>query len=65
MGTAIEMWEAHEHGRGLVIAISPLSHNWAVKFCSHVVYEDLDRFEADLESGKLLARIESHGGGAN
>lgn len=58
MGTAIEMWEAHEHGRGVVITISPLSHNWAVKFCSHLVYSGLDDFEADLASGTLLPRIE-------
>jgi len=59
MGTAIEMWEAHEHGRGIVIAISPLSHNWAVKFCSHLVYADLNGFETDLAAGRLLAKIES------
>jgi len=29
MGTAIEMWEAHQHGAA-VITISPLKHNWAV-----------------------------------
>ena len=43
---AIEMWEAHEHGRGVVLAISPLVHNWAIKYCSHAVYRDLDEFEA-------------------
>src|SRR5262245_45205389 len=37
MGTAIEMWEAWRHGR-IVIAISPLAHNWTVKFCSHLLY---------------------------
>lgn len=58
MGTAIEMWEAHEHGRGVVIAISPLEHNWAVKFCSHIVYADFDRFEQELESGQVLREIE-------
>ena len=31
MGTAIEMWEAYQH-RAAVITISPLKHNWAVKF---------------------------------
>jgi len=59
MGTAIEMWEAHEHGRGVVITISPLEHNWAVKFCSHVVFTDLAAFEAQLKSGDLLAKIEN------
>src|SRR5689334_1271223 len=37
MGTAIEMWEAHQHGR-TVVTISPLKLNWAVKFLSHVLY---------------------------
>ncbi|MBP87457.1 MAG: hypothetical protein CMJ64_12155 [Planctomycetaceae bacterium] len=59
MGTAIEMWEAHEHGRGVVIAITPLAHNWAVKFCSHLVYANFDRFETELASGELLGTIEN------
>lgn len=64
MGTAIEMWEAWKHGR-VVIAISPLSHNWAVRFCSHVLYPDVEAFEADLASGQLLRKIgelQSQGG---
>ena len=57
MGTAIEMWEAHEHGCGVVVAISPLSHNWAVRFCSHHVYPDFASFEADAANGELARRI--------
>jgi hypothetical protein len=53
MGTAIEMWEAHEHGRGAVVTISPLVHNWVVRFCSDAVYPDLESFEAALVSGEL------------
>jgi hypothetical protein len=60
MGTAIEMWEAHEHGRGLVIAISPLSHNWAIKYCSHAVYADLEAFEAAARAGKVGTLIHEH-----
>jgi hypothetical protein len=56
MGTAIEMWEAHQHG-AVVITISPLLHNWAVKFLSHALYPDLDAFEAALASGEISARI--------
>ena len=56
MGTAIEMWEAHQNGRA-VIAISPLEHNWSVKFCSHEIYPDLDVFEAALVAGHVLERI--------
>jgi hypothetical protein len=58
MGTAIEMWEAHRHG-ATVIAISPLRHNWAVKFLSHAAYTDLAEFEAALQSGRLAKEIEA------
>jgi hypothetical protein len=57
MGTAIEMWEAHEHGRGVVVTISPLSHNWAVRFCSHIVYPDFAALEADAASGEFARQI--------
>jgi len=56
MGTAIEMWEAHRAGR-IVIAISPLSHNWAVRFLSDAVYDDIEQFELELASGKLRRRL--------
>lgn len=59
MGTAIEMWQAHRAGR-FVIAISPLSHNWAVRFLSDVVYEDVERFGSELASGKLQERMLGH-----
>jgi hypothetical protein len=57
MGTAIEMWEAHQHGAA-VVTISPLTHNWAVKFLSHALYADETAFETALRSGALAARIE-------
>ena len=57
MGTAIEMWEAYQHGAA-VITISPLKHNWAVKFLSHAVYTDLEQFEAAMQSGDLAERID-------
>jgi hypothetical protein len=56
MGTAIEMWEAHRQGKA-VITVSPLVHNWAVKFLSHAVYRDFDALEAALKSGELERRI--------
>ena len=58
MGTAIEMWEAHRHGR-VVITISPMQLNWTVKFLSHALYRDLEELEAALEGGDLAARIAS------
>jgi hypothetical protein len=56
MGTAIEMWEAYRSGRA-VLTISPLIHNWTIKFCSHEVYPDLPSFEAALVSGRVRQRI--------
>ncbi|MEX2111797.1 MAG: hypothetical protein WD845_01345 [Pirellulales bacterium] len=56
MGTAIEMWEGHRHGKA-VIAISPMKHNWAVRFLSHAVYADLDELEEALASGRLAERV--------
>lgn len=56
MGTAIEMWEAWRANR-VVIAISPLTLNWTIKYCSHLVYADLESFQAELASGTLLAKI--------
>jgi hypothetical protein len=52
MGTAIEMWEAHKAGR-LVITISPLAENWAIKFLSDLVFPDIPAFESFLASGGL------------
>ena len=57
MGTAVEMWEAYQHGAA-VIAISPLKHNWAVKFLSHAIYSDVEEFEAALASGEVKRQIE-------
>jgi hypothetical protein len=57
MGTAIEMWEAHNAGRA-VITVSPLIHNWAVKFCSHAIYADWDAFEAAVRRGEVTQIIE-------
>ena len=56
MGTAIEMWEAHRNGR-VVVTISPLSHNWAVRFLSDMVYADEQQFEQALRGGELAARL--------
>jgi hypothetical protein len=56
MGTAIEMWEAHQHGAA-VITISPMEHNWAVKFLSHELFAEVEEFQAALESGRLARRI--------
>ncbi len=56
MGTAIEMWEAAQAGR-IVVTISPLELNWAIRFCSDLVYADFAGLELDLASGSLQRRI--------
>jgi hypothetical protein len=56
MGTAIEMWEAYEHGR-VVVTISPLKHNWAVRFLSHAIYANVEEFEVALERGEVAGVI--------
>ena len=57
MGTAIEMWEAYQHGAA-VISISPLKHNWAIKFLSHILYHDMTEFEAAINDGSMKRMIE-------
>ena len=56
MGTAIEMWEAWRHDK-LVISISPLKHNWAVKFLSHIRYEQESNFLKALQDGSLRQQL--------
>ncbi|MBX7075547.1 MAG: hypothetical protein K1X71_20590 [Pirellulales bacterium] len=56
MGTGIEMWQAYQHGRA-VLTISPLKHNWVIRFLSHEIYADLDEFAAALASGKVARRL--------
>ena len=56
MGTAIEMWEAYQHGAA-VFAISPMEHNWAVKFLAHEIYADVKQFQEAVQSGDLARRI--------
>ena len=56
MGTAIEMWEAYRNGK-IVISISPLLENWAVKFLSNVVYKDLAEFTDAARKGELAKKI--------
>jgi hypothetical protein len=56
MGTAVEIWEAHRHGK-IVVTISPLQHNWTVRFLSDILYHELHTFENELASGELARRI--------
>jgi len=58
MGTAIEMWEACNRGK-LVIAISPMTGNWAVKFLSHRIFPTIEEFERFAQSGELAELVAS------
>ncbi|MGO9114905.1 MAG: hypothetical protein ACLP9L_37310 [Thermoguttaceae bacterium] len=58
MGTAIEMWEAHQHGAA-ILTISPMKHNWTVKFLSHGLYADEAEFIMALRNGGVARRIEA------
>ncbi|NIL97334.1 MAG: hypothetical protein GTO53_07030 [Planctomycetales bacterium] len=60
MGTAIEMWEAHRNGR-VVVTISPLSHNWAIRFLSNIVYADEQQFEQAVREGEFAQRLAEWG----
>jgi hypothetical protein len=57
MGTAIEMWEAHRHGR-FVVCVSPLEHNWAIRFCSDALYPDVEALAMALENGDLQRQLD-------
>jgi hypothetical protein len=55
MGTAIEMWAAHQAGR-VVVSVTPLEHNWVVRFLSDHVYPSLESFEQALVDGSFARR---------
>ena len=52
MGTAIEMWEGWQHG-AVVIAVSPMTTNWIVRFLTHKVYDSLETLEQAIRSGEF------------
>jgi len=57
MGTAVEMWAAHNAGR-VVVAISPLVTNWVVKLLSDTVCSDIDAFGRFVGDGRLQGLLE-------
>jgi hypothetical protein len=60
MGTAVEMWQAHRNGR-LVVAISPMAANWAVRFLSDALLPDVEAFERFVCSGELADLLAARG----
>lgn len=59
MGTAVEMYRAHAAGR-LVLTVSPMASNWAVRFLSAHVFADLDEFETFVSDGSLGRAVSAH-----
>lgn len=57
MGTAIEMWEGNQNG-AVVVTVSPLSRNWAVKFLSDRIYSTAEELEKDVRSGEFQRFVE-------
>lgn len=52
MGTAMEMWQAYQHNAA-IIAVSPLSHNWAIRVTSQVLLPDLDSLLTYIADGQV------------
>jgi hypothetical protein len=52
MGTAMEIWEAHQAG-AYIIAITPHIHHWAIRFTTNEILPDLDSLEEMIGNGRL------------
>ena len=61
MGTAIEMYLAHEAGR-LVLAVTPMAPNWVVRAYADRVFPDLGALEAWLSAGGLQGALAERSG---
>lgn len=57
MGAAIQMWEAYRN-RHIVVAISPLTENHAVKGLTTHICRDLNDFAAFVRKGRFAALLE-------
>lgn len=57
MGTAIEMWNAF-HAGSVIIAVSPLAENWAVRFLADTIVPDIAGLKQFLVSGGLEKLLE-------
>ena len=55
MGSALEMWEAKKAGVK-VIAITPMRHNWVIRYTADAIVEDIPEFE-DLLAGETISRM--------
>ncbi len=44
-----------------MVTISPLSHNWAIRFLSNIVYADEQQFEQAVREGEFAQRLAEWG----
>lgn len=58
MGTAIEMWEAHNNGK-TVFTISPMTTNWVIQLFSTRNFASFDDFEKFAAEGQLARFVEA------
>ncbi len=52
MGTAMEMWQAHQ-AQTYIVAVTPLVHHWAVRFTANEVLPDLETLLAHIANGRI------------
>lgn len=58
LGTSIEIWESYNAGVP-ILAISPMNHNWVLRFFTDMILPDLDAFEKWLTPDTLNSFLES------
>lgn len=52
LGTAMEMWQAFESNT-YIVTVSPMTHNWAIRFTSDEIHPDLPSLLAAIENGRF------------
>jgi hypothetical protein len=56
MGSAIEMWEAKRAGVKIV-AITPLEHNWVIRYAADLSVRTIEDFEGLLADGSVARLV--------
>ncbi len=57
MGTAMEMWEAHQSDT-YIIAVTPHSHHWAIRFTADEIVPDLKSLLEIIENGHVAGILQ-------
>ncbi|RMG92948.1 MAG: hypothetical protein D6706_16090, partial [Chloroflexi bacterium] len=57
MGTAMEMWEAHQNNV-FVVAVTPFVHHWAIRFTADLILPTLDELFELLANGRFHQLIQ-------